>query len=148
MQVTPSIKFPADQKSSGAIWHREAWILLSLTITPYQGGKGKGWENIWLVEGGIPGIETRVPYLLNTGVLQKRFTLNDFADIIATKPAKIFGLYPQKGALRWSRCRHRDLGPEKEYEVDPATWGHQADWTPFAGMKWKGDPVLTILRAK
>jgi dihydroorotase len=150
LQVTPSIKFSADQK---ILWDNLADGSLDIVVSdhyaPTREEKEKGWDNIWLVEGGIPGIETRVPYLLHTGVLQKKFTLNRLADMVATRPAKIFGLYPQKGAIRVGADADVVIWDlEKEYVVDPASWGHRADWTPFEGMKWKGVPVLTILRGK
>ncbi len=48
---------------------------------------------------GIAGIEPRFVILYSEGVAGGRITLPKFVDLISTNPAKIFGMYPQKGTL-------------------------------------------------
>ncbi|MFH1733963.1 MAG: dihydropyrimidinase, partial [bacterium] len=48
---------------------------------------------------GMPGVETLLPSVYTAGVLEERFSLNHFVSLISANPAKLMGLYPQKGAL-------------------------------------------------
>lgn len=48
---------------------------------------------------GCPGIETRLPLLFNYGLLTGRITPEKFVDLTSTGAAKLYGLYPKKGAL-------------------------------------------------
>jgi allantoinase len=47
---------------------------------------------------GHPGVEILVPFVM-TQALGGRLTLNQAIDLISTRPAKMFNLYPRKGAL-------------------------------------------------
>jgi dihydropyrimidinase len=49
--------------------------------------------------GGHNGIETRMGYLFSEGVKKGRISVNRFVDVSSTAVAKIFGLYPRKGAI-------------------------------------------------
>ena len=44
-------------------------------------------------------VEDRLPVLWTTGVGSGKITANQFVALTSTNPAKIFGLYPRKGAL-------------------------------------------------
>ncbi len=48
---------------------------------------------------GIAGVEPRFSILYSEGVAAGKITLPRFVDIVSTNPAKLFGLYPQKGHL-------------------------------------------------
>ena len=45
------------------------------------------------------GVQDRLPVLWTTGVGAGKLTANQFVALTSTNPAKIFGLYPRKGAL-------------------------------------------------
>ena len=47
----------------------------------------------------MSNLETLVPMLYSEGVAKRRISLERMVDLIATNPAKIFGLYPRKGAI-------------------------------------------------
>jgi len=49
--------------------------------------------------GGAPGIEERVRIIFSEGVQKKRISLERFVQVMAANPARIFGMYPQKGCL-------------------------------------------------
>lgn len=62
-------------------------------------GKELGRGNFAQIPNGVPGIEHRQMMLWTYGVGQKRISANRFVALTATNPAKIFGMYPQKGTL-------------------------------------------------
>lgn len=68
--------------------------------SPYQvEEKEKGKDDIFAAPSGFPGIETRLGYILKA-VSEGRISLIHAVNMLSTNPAKIFGLYPRKGAIR------------------------------------------------
>jgi dihydropyrimidinase len=51
------------------------------------------------IPNGAPGIETRMTVIYDGGVRTGRISLNRFVELTATAPAKLFGLFPQKGTI-------------------------------------------------
>ena len=62
-------------------------------------GKELGREDFTKIPNGLPGIGDRLPVIWTTGVGSGKLTANQFVALTSTNPAKIFGLYPRKGAL-------------------------------------------------
>lgn len=77
-------------------------------------------EDIFVAPSGFPGIETRLSYMLKA-VNEGRISLERAVEMLSTNPAKIFGLYPKKGAIR--------VGSDADLVlVDPyQPWTVQAD---------------------
>ncbi len=61
--------------------------------------KRDGIDDFTKAPGGTPGVEERVRLIFSEGVMKGRISLSRFVEVMATNPAKIFGLYPQKGTL-------------------------------------------------
>lgn len=61
--------------------------------------KARGMDDIWQAWGGISGVQTMLPALLTEGVHKRGLPLPLLARLTATNPARLFGLYPHKGAL-------------------------------------------------
>lgn len=98
---------------------------------------------------GIPGIEMRIPLLFSEGVMKNRISINKFVDIISTKSAKIFGLYPKKGDIKVG-CDADiviiDL--KKEIILSKDMLYENVDYTCYKGLKVNGYPILTMVRGK
>jgi len=58
-----------------------------------------GKDDFRKVPNGAGGIEHRLSLLYTYGVLPGKLSPSKMVDVFATQPAKIFGLYPQKGEL-------------------------------------------------
>jgi dihydropyrimidinase len=101
------------------------------------------------ISGGIPGLETRLPLLFSGGVNSGKITLAQFANLTSTQPAKLFGLYPRKGAIEIG-C-DADLAiwdPDREVTITNAMLHHATDFTPYEGMTVRGWPIITISRGE
>ncbi|MCP4351847.1 MAG: dihydropyrimidinase [Desulfobacterales bacterium] len=99
--------------------------------------------------GGIPGVETRVPLMFSEGVLQKRLSLNRFVELVATAPARIMGLYPRKGTLMPGADADVVIfDPDREKTITPDNLCHNADYSPYEGMKVRGWPEITMVRGR
>jgi len=98
---------------------------------------------------GAPGVEARIALMYSEGVGKKRINLNRFVDIVSTAPAKLFGIYPQKGSI--SVGADADLviiDPNKEVTIRHKNLHENVDYTPYEGMEVRGYPVMTISRGE
>jgi dihydropyrimidinase len=62
-------------------------------------GKELGLTDFTKIPNGLPGVEDRLAVLWTRGVGSGKLSANQFVALTSTNPAKIFGLYPRKGAL-------------------------------------------------
>ncbi|MEW6661596.1 MAG: dihydropyrimidinase [Bacillota bacterium] len=98
---------------------------------------------------GIPGSETLLPLMYSEGVGKGRITLGELVGLLAGNPARIFGLYPQKGVLApGSDADMVILDPYQEVTISAQHLHSAAGYTPFEGWQVKGYPVTTILRGR
>jgi dihydropyrimidinase len=119
----------------------------------YEGPKGKrvaGMDAPFFdIPNGMPGVETRLPFLFSEGVGKGHIDLNTFVAITATNPARLFGLYPRKGTVAPGADADLvlwDLGLERTVRARDL---HGAcDYTPFEGMTLTGWPVVTLVRGE
>ncbi|MGA9180289.1 MAG: dihydropyrimidinase, partial [Candidatus Acidiferrales bacterium] len=61
--------------------------------------KELGKDDFTKIPNGGPGIEHRLSLIFSGGVAGGRFSVNRFVQLVATAPAKLFGLYPRKGTI-------------------------------------------------
>ena len=111
--------------------------------------KEKGWANIWEAGNGAIGIETMLPVMLSEGVNKGRVSIQRLVSLICENPARIFGIYPQKGAIRvGSDADVVIVDMEKEYVIQAEKLHSKQKHTPYDGLKVKGVPVLTMVRGE
>lgn len=100
-----------------------------------MGQKALGRNDFRAIPNGVPGIEHRVQLLYGHGVRAGRLSLERFVDVVATEPAKRFGLYPRKGVIRpGSDADLVVIDPEGSSVILAATMATRCDYTPFE--KW------------
>lgn len=150
LQMNPCLKYKDDRD---ALWKALAEgsvdILTTDHYAPLKREKEKGWKNAWEVEGGLPGVETRLMLLMSEGVNKGRISLERFVDACCTKPAVIFGMYPKKGIIQLgSDADLTVIDRKKEFKITADRLRQRADWTPFEGWTVKGVPVLTMSKGE
>ncbi|MBF0206689.1 MAG: dihydropyrimidinase, partial [Oligoflexia bacterium] len=105
--------------------------------------------NFSKIPSGAPGVENRVPLLFSAGVMQRGMSLNSFAKVIATNPAKIFNLYPQKGVIReGSDADLIIIDPRPTQTISHTSHHMHVDYSAYEGMQVRGNILYTILRGK
>ena len=105
-------------------------------------------SDIWDCPFGLPGVETTLTMLLNATNEQK-ITLERVVQAYSETPARLLGLYPRKGTIRLGSDADLVLvDAEKEHVLENEDIVSKAGWTPFAGYRVKGRPVITILRGQ
>ena len=112
-------------------------------------GKELGKDDFTKIPNGLPGIEDRLPILWTTGVRSGKITANQFVAYNSTNPAKIFGLYPRKGALlAGSDADIVIWDPEKKMTYGIAHAHQRTDYSLYEGWELKGMPEKVFLRGK
>ncbi|ATW25832.1 dihydropyrimidinase [Candidatus Formimonas warabiya] len=98
---------------------------------------------------GIPGVETLLPVMYAYGVAPGQITMTRLVELLSTNPARLFGLYPQKGVIRTGSDGDIVVfDPQKEVELSYHRLHSKAGYSPFKDMHVKGCPEITVLRGK
>ena len=101
------------------------------------------------IPNGLPGIQDRMPVLWTYGVRTGRITANQFVAYMSTNPAKIFGLYPRKGALVPGADADIVIwDPEKKVKYGVAHSHQRTDYNLFEGWELTGYPEKVFLRGE
>jgi dihydropyrimidinase len=91
-----------------------------------------------------------LPVMLSEGANKRGLSLEKVAEVTAYNPARYYSVYPQKGTI--SVGSDADLAivdMNKEVVWDNARMSpSNADWSIYEGWKFKGWPVLTIVRGE
>lgn len=104
-------------------------------------------DTVWDALAGFPGMGTMLPILLSEGVNKERMTLPQLASLTSLNTAKIFGLYPRKGAIEKGSDADIVLADLKaEKKVTAEMLDGFSDYTVYEGWSLKGWPVKTIVR--
>jgi dihydroorotase len=106
-------------------------------------------DDIWKAISGFTGVEVSVRLFLTYGVNAGRLTLEQFARASSEGPAKAWGLYPRKGAIRvGSDADLTIVDLDKTGVIDTARLHSKNNITPFDGHRTKGEAVATISRGR
>jgi dihydropyrimidinase len=110
-------------------------------------GKELGKNDFTKIPNGLPGVGDRMMVMWTKGVGEGRITPNQFVQMMCTNPAKIFGLYPQKGTIQpgsdadiliWDTRREFNYGIKFSQQ--------RTDYNLYEGWKLKGIIEKVFLR--
>ena len=157
-KIGPPLR-PADGPDREALWDGVAQGYISSVASDHSPRpkhmKEAGWKNIFVdpdgkvVPFGSPGLETLVPLVYGEGVVKRGLPLTWMARVLAENPARIFGLYPQKGAIRVGADADLTIvDPEPQTTISVADHKGVAGWTLYEGYPERGRPWLTMLRGR
>ena len=112
-------------------------------------GKELGKDDFTKIPNGLPAVGDRLPILWTYGVRAGKITANQFVALTSTNPAKIFGLYPRKGALVPGADADIVIwDPEKKVKYGVAHSYHRTDYNLFECWELVGMPEKVFLRGK
>jgi dihydropyrimidinase len=101
------------------------------------------------MQAGQAAVETRVPILYSEGVAKGKFSVERWVELISTNPAKLMGLWPQKGRI--AEGADADLvvfDPEKRWTVDHDELAMSGGYSCWDGWEVTGKVRDTILRGQ
>jgi len=112
-------------------------------------GKELGKDDFTKIPNGLPGVQDRMPVLWTYGVRAGKLNANQFVALTSTNPAKIFGLYPRKGALLpGSDADIVIWDTEKKVKYGIAHSHQRTDYNLYEGWDLVGYPEKVFLRGK
>jgi dihydropyrimidinase len=112
-------------------------------------GKDQGKDNFAKIPNGMPGLEDRMMVMWHAGVNAGKISPSRFVELNCTNPAKIFGMYPRKGALTLGA--DADIlvwDPEAHHTISAKTHHMRVDYNVYEGMQVKGKPVQVYQRGR
>lgn len=114
-----------------------------------KGQKELGLKDFRKIPNGAAGIQNRLSLMYTYGVLAERIDIHQFVEVNCTRPAKLFGMYPRKGAImEGSDADIVIWDPLKEGTISAKTHLHKCDRNIFEGFKTKGAPAYVIANGK
>lgn len=145
---------PREQADRDALWQALATDVLDVVSTdhcPFRlaDQKAMGIDDFSKIPNGAPGIEHRLPLLHHFGVRGGRLSMPRMVDLLATRPARLFGLYPRKGTLAvGSDADLVVFDPEHHSTISAATQRTGSDYSIFEGVEVEGFPRTVMVRGQ
>jgi len=111
--------------------------------------KELGRDDFTKIPNGGPGVEHRMSLIYSGGVASGRFSANRFVELVATMPAKLFGLYPRKGTIAvGSDADLVIFDPKRKHTISAKTHHMRVDYSMFEGIQVTGMPDVVLSRGK
>ena len=142
-----------DEKNQALLWQEIGAGRIDCLVSdhsPYTSAdKARGLEDIRLSPPGIAAVELGLPLMVSEGVNKKKITFPQLARLMSENPARLFGLYPQKGCIGiGSDADFVWVDPTAEWMVDARNLHTKNKWSPFDGWKINGKVTATMVRGK
>lgn len=144
-KVNPPLRYASDRD---ALWRAlEEGSVDTIGSDHVPRHKSFKEKDIWTASAGFPGMQNMLPSLISEGYHKRGLSLPRIAQLTSERPAKLFGMYPKKGALLAGSdadfvlvdldATHRVVGSE-QYSG--------AEYSPWEGWEMKGQVRSTYLR--
>ncbi len=143
-----------DKSNWEVLWNAVRTDALSAISTDhcaflFDGQKTLGKDDFSKIPNGGPGLENRLQMIHEFGVRAGRISLNRMVELLATNPAKLFGLYPRKGTVAiGSDADLVVFDPEKQMTISAKTHHSKSDYNLFEGTQVTGSPEVVVLRGR
>lgn len=106
-------------------------------------------EDIWKAVSGFAGVETSLRLFLSDAVNAGKMTLQQLTRATSEGPARVWGLYPRKGAIRVGADADLTIVDlDKTDTIEAARMHGKNNHNPFEGRTTRGMPVGTIVRGQ
>jgi dihydropyrimidinase len=143
-----------DKKNQDVLWNglRDGTIAtLATDHAPFdfENQKQMGERDFTKIPNGIPSLEDRVNLYFTHGVKGGRIDLKRFVETASTAAAKMFGLFPRKGAVQIGS--DADLvvyDPNYRGKISAKTQLMNVDYNSFEGLEIEGRSHIVTVRGK
>ena len=113
----------------------------------FHGQKDLGKGDFRKIPNGLPGVEDRVDLLHDGGVVGGKLTRERWVELISTAPARLFGMYPTKGAL--AAGSDADIvvyDPNRKRKISAKTHHMDVDYSCYEGREVQGASDVVLSR--
>ncbi|MDE0528028.1 MAG: dihydroorotase family protein [Truepera sp.] len=150
-KINPPLRCEEDRE---ALWEAVQEGVIDVIATDHApftvAEKQAAWGDILSAPPGHPGVEQLVPLMMNEA-LNGRLELSQVVNLISTRPAQLFGLYPDKGVLRAGADADLTLyDPRPRTVIDRCkgfSRGAGCNWL-YHGLEVQGEVAVTIVGGK
>jgi dihydropyrimidinase len=98
---------------------------------------------------GVADLETLMPMLFSEGVVAGRLSLDRFVELTSASAARLFGLYPRKGAIAIGSDADLALwDPQQRRVIEGARMHSRAGYSVYDGWTVQGWPRFVIRRGQ
>ena len=112
----------------------------------YATTKHLGKDDFSAIPPGIPGVEHRPALMYTYGVRQEHISELQMMKTLSENPAKLFGMFPQKGTLAvGSDADIVIFDPNYTWCIRAAEQYQNVDYTPYEGMEMAGRTETVLL---
>ena len=145
---------PRPKENQEKLWTALCTDVLSVISTDHcaflwDGQKTLGRDDFSKIPNGGPGLEDRLKMIHEFGVRQGRISLSRMVELLATNPAKLFGLYPRKGTIAvGSDADLVVFDPERRETITAASCHSKTDYNLYEGTEVTGVPETVLLRGQ
>ena len=149
--MSPPLRKKTDNEALWEAIHAKVVQTIGTDHCPFTlSQKSAGRNDFRKIPNGVPGIGHRLNLLYSKGIcLRNDFDFDQLVNIFATNPAKIFGIYPQKGAIEVGSDADLVLYNIRIPEQDlPDTSSSQYDTDIYKTIKTKGIPEMVLFRGE
>ncbi len=157
-KIGPPLR-PADGPDRAALWQGSAQGFIANVASDHSprvpAAKEPGRKNIFVdaagkpIPFGAPSLETLVPLAWSEGVAKRGLPVTWMARVLAENPARIFGLWPRKGAIRPGADADLTIwDPAPEWTIQQSQHLGIAGFTPYEGWRVRGKPWTTLVRGQ
>lgn len=142
-----------DQANQDRLWggiHDGRIAMVSSDDAAYQWeAKLHGADSFEKCPNGIPGVEPRLNLLYSEGVAKGRISLPRFVELNSSTPAKLFGLWPQKGNLMPGADADIVLfDPQAQWTMGQSSLHMATDYCAYEGIEISGKIVKVYSRGE
>ena len=143
---------PRDKANQEILWNAVRTDILSAISTDHcafrwDTQKSLGKDDFSKIPNGGPGLENRLQMIHQFGVREGRISLNRMVELLATNPAKLFGLYPRKGTIAvGSDADIVVFDPDKQVTITAANQHSKTDYNLYEGTEVTGSAETVLLR--
>lgn len=146
-KIQPPIRFEKDKER---LWRgiQEGTISVVGTDSLTYSASFKTSADFWDCRVGINlQVADTLPLMFDEGINKGRIDLVTLAKVLCENAAKLYGLYPKKGALTiGADADVVVIDPDKEATLGVSRMRSRADYSLWEGRRVKGVPVMTFLR--
>ena len=148
LKCTPPVR---TRESVEALWDRvlngSVDVIASDHSPSTVAQKNPASGSFWDMWGGVQGVQTMLPALFTHGVKRRGMSVEALVRLVSENPARLMGLYPQKGAIRvGSDADLTILDPGARWTLSPEMLLHKNKHSPYLGMEFEGRVEATLVR--
>jgi dihydropyrimidinase len=138
-----------EKQDNQALWKALAGGVIDTIASDHAPKQKTKEDDFFGAAYGSPSTETMFPVVYDAGINGGKLSLPRLVQVMCENPARIFGLYPQKGTLQvGSDADIVIVDPALTHTIEQKTQHSHANYTLYEGRTCLGRPILSMQRGE